>query len=237
MESVTTIVTCMTDAERPFLSESLRSVQAQTVPTKIILCVADDNNWVDTVLSTVQPGIETIRLARQSGPSPIRNHAVSTVQTDLVAFLDSDDVWKPFKLQRQIDSVAARGLDVVGSKYILIREDGTPFFFAFAKDVPMTSSWLGRTEVFRERLFEPIPVGEDVLLWRRLESDFRCEILDDFLIRYRVRELSQSTTAVTKQRKLAYAHRSQIPGVRPLMLGASYAINMGLRVQRRRFRS
>ena len=231
MYSVTTIVTCMTDAERPFLAESLRSVQTQTVSTKLILCVTDHNEWVDEVLSTMRPGIELMRLPL-AWLGLIRNQAVSAVQTDLVAFLDSDDLWEPPKLQRQIDSLVVRGLDVVGSKHILIREDGAPFFFGFAKNIPMPSSWLGRTATFRERPFESVQIREDVLLWERFQSEVRCEILDDFLIRYRVREASLSAMTPTKQRKLAYAHRSRIPGVRPLFLGASYATNIGLRMRR-----
>lgn len=232
MGSVTTIITCMTDAERPFLAESLRSVQDQTVSTEVVLCVAADNEWVDEMLSSLRPGIELMRLPL-AWLGTIRNQAVSAVQTDLVAFLDSDDLWEPHKLGKQIDSLAVRGWDVVGSKHILIREEGTPFFFGFAKNIPMPSSWLGRTATFRERPFEDVQVGEDVLLWERLQSEDRCGILDDFLIRYRVREQSLSSASPTKVRKLAYARRSRILGVRPLLLGASYAANIGLRMRRR----
>ncbi len=231
MDRVTTIVTCMTDAERPFLAEALRSVQAQAVATTIILCVTDDNEWVDDVLSAMRPGIELLRLPL-AWLGVIRNQAVATVQTDFVAFLDSDDLWEPPKLQRQIDSLVAGGLDVIGSKHILIREDGAPFFFGFAKNIPMPSSWLGRTATFRERPFEAVRIREDVLLWERFQSEVRCGILDDFLIRYRVREASLSSMTPTKQRKLAYARRSRIPGVRPVLLGASYATNIGLRMRR-----
>jgi teichuronic acid biosynthesis glycosyltransferase TuaG len=243
MESVTTIVTCMTDAERPFLAGALRSVHGQTASTKVILCISNENDWVNEILSTAQPGIELMRLPVASpsptgpgSPGSIRNQAISAVQTDLVAFLDGDDLWEPTKLKRQIDSLAVRGWDVVGSKHILIREDGTPFFFGFAKNISMTSSWLGRTATFRERPFEHV-AREDVLLWERLESEGRCGILDDFLIRYRVRELSLSSATPTKERKLAYARRSRILGVRPLLLGASYAANVGLQMQRRASRT
>jgi glycosyltransferase involved in cell wall biosynthesis len=231
MYNITTIVTCMTDAEQPFLAESLRSVQGQTVPTKVILCVSDDNRWVDEILSAVEPGIELMRL-KPAWAAAVRNQAISAVKTDLVAFLDSDDVWRPSKLRTQADALRSRKLDVVASKHVLIREDGKPFFFGFAKNLPMTSSWLGKTATFIARPFEVVPVGEDVLLWERLESEVRWGILDDFLIRYRVREHSLSSMTSTKERKLAYAHRSQMLGVRPLLLGASYAANIGLRMRR-----
>jgi len=230
--SVTTIVICMTDAERPFLAEALRSVQGQTVATKVILCVSDENEWVNEVLSAVDPGIELMR-RQLAWIGYIRNQAISVVQTDLVAFLDSDDLWEPAKLENQIDFLPVCGWDVVGSKHILIREDGTPFFFGFAKNIPMTSSWLGRTATFSERPFEHVRIREDVLLWESLVPEGRCGILDDFLIRYRVREHSLSSATATKERKLAYARRSQVLGVRPLLLGASYAANVGLRMQRK----
>src|SRR5208282_5394355 len=151
MDSVTTVVTCMTDAERPFLAQALRSVQGQTAATKVILCISNENDWVNEILSTVQPGIELMRFplaspsrAGPGSPGAIRNQAISAVQTDLVAFLDGDDSWEPTKLSKQTNSLAVRGWDVVGTKHILIREDGTPFFFGFAKNISMTSSWLGK---------------------------------------------------------------------------------------------
>jgi len=232
MHDVTTIITCMTDTERPFLAQSLRSVQGQSVPTKVVLCVSIENDWVDEILSAARPGIELMRL-QPAWAACIRNQAILAVRTDLVAFLDSDDMWEPAKLRTQIDSLRARGLDVVASKHILIREDGKPFFFGFAKSLPMTSSWLGKTAAFIERPFENVQVGEDVLLWERIESEVPCAILDDFLIRYRVRKQSLSSATPTKERKLAYARRSQIVGARPILLGASYAANIGLRMRRR----
>jgi glycosyltransferase involved in cell wall biosynthesis len=228
--AVTAIVTCMSDAERPFVLESLRSVQHQSVQAKVILCVADRNEWIDQLLESVDPKPELMRLPLAFAAA-IRNQAIAAVDTEFVAFLDSDDAWLPSKLSRQLTALTSRALDVIAAKHILIREDGAPFFFGFAKSLPMTSSWLGRTAVFRDHPFDLVPVGEDVLLWERLASEGHCDIMDDFLIRYRVREVSLSSKTATKERKLAYAHRSEIAGMRPLMLGTSYAANLGLRLR------
>jgi hypothetical protein len=230
LPSITAIVTCMTDAERPFLAEALRSVQAQTIPTQVILCVSDVNNWVDEVVCQMQPGIDVLRLPLAS-LACIRNQALATVQTDLVAFLDGDDVWRPDKLRRQVGALMSRELDVVACKHVLIREEGTPYFYGFAMSVPMPSSWLGRTTTFRDRPFEDVRVGEDVLLWRRLTAEVPWGVLNDFLLRYRVREGSLSQMTPSKKRKLAYARRSRLPGMRPVLLGASYSANIGLRIR------
>jgi hypothetical protein len=228
--TITTIVTCMTDAERPFLAEALRSVQSQTIPTRVTLCVSDVNDWVDEVLSGMQPGIDVLRLPLAS-LACIRNRALATVQTDLVAFLDGDDVWRPNKLRRQVAALMSRELDVVACKHVLIREEGTAYFYGFAMSVPMPSSWLGRTAIFRDRPFEDVRVGEDVLLWRRLTAEVRWEVLNGFLLRYRVREGSLSQLTPSKKRKLAYARRSRIPGMRPVLLGASFSANIGLKIR------
>jgi glycosyltransferase involved in cell wall biosynthesis len=228
--TITTVVTCMTDAERPFLAEALRSVQAQTIPTRVTLCVSDLNDWVDEVVSRMQPGIDVLPLPLASLAS-VRNQALATVQTDLVAFLDGDDAWRPDKLQRQVNALVSGELDVVACKHILVREEGTPYFYGFAMSVPMPSSWLGRTTAFRDRPFEDVRVGEDVLLWRRLTAEVRWQVLNDFLLRYRVRESSLSQMTPSKKRKLAYARRSRLPGMRPVLLSASYTANVGLRIR------
>ena len=144
MVKVTTIITCMTDAERDFVSEAIESVLAQTVPTSIILCVCDTNRWIDALLP---PGAADLHVLRMplAPLGTVRNTALAQVQSDAVAFLDGDDAWMPSKVERQVSLLEQHRLDLIGSKHLLIRDDSKPYFFAFAKDIPMPSSWLGRT--------------------------------------------------------------------------------------------
>jgi glycosyltransferase involved in cell wall biosynthesis len=227
---VTAVVTCMTDGERPYLGAAIASVQAQTSPARLLLCVAEGNDWVDQVLDSVRSGVEVIRLPLGTAAAT-RNRAVAAARTELIAFLDGDDVWHPRKLEEQVDALTVRSWEVVASKHILIREDGKPYFFGFAKEIPMTSSWLGRTECFRQRPFPDIAIGEDVQLWKTLVEQVPTGTLDRFLLRYRVRASSLSEQTPSKRRKLAYERRSRIPGGRPLLLAASYAANVGMRAR------
>jgi glycosyltransferase involved in cell wall biosynthesis len=223
----------MTDEERPFLTAALRSVENQAVASRIILCVADDNKWIDGLLGKDGEGIELMRL-RKDWPSVIRNQAIAAVKTQFVAFLDGDDLWESRKLDTQFNTLDALELDVVATQHILIREDGAPYFFGFAHRIPMTSSWLGKTEVFGKHPFEQGAIGQDVGLWEQLlaDAEVRTGIVDAFLIRYRVREVSISSPSFVKRRKLAYAHRSQHLGVQAFLLTASYAANTWFRLGR-----
>jgi glycosyltransferase involved in cell wall biosynthesis len=233
MTGVTTIITCMTEAERPFVADAIRSAQRQTVSTHIILCVAEDNEWIDDILASVEPGVELLRLKR-AWAGVVRNHAIERSRTEFVAFLDGDDLWKPTKIAKQLDFMARHPeLDVVGTKHVLIRAEGTPYFFGFAKELPMVSTWLGRTDFFLKYPFDDsAPIDEDAIFWEVLKEKGHRAIMDEFLIRYRVREISFSSHAPSKQRKVAYAHKSRIFGMRPVLLGASYAVNLGLRVRK-----
>ena len=232
MSSVTAIITCMTDGERAFLPEAIDSVLAQTTGNRVIVCVAESNHWVDDVLHRSTGSIELLRMPL-APIGTVRNAAVARVRTDLVAFLDGDDAWVPQKTDRQVRVLQREGLDVIGSKHVLVRDDGKPYFFAFAKDLPMPSSWLGRTSTFIEHPFTSIPVGEDVQLWDELVRNVTSGIVEAYLLRYRVRRGSLSQGTPSMRRKLKFERRSRYPGMRPALLGGSYAANLGLGLARR----
>jgi glycosyltransferase involved in cell wall biosynthesis len=233
MTGVTTIITCMTEAERPFVADAIRTAQRQTSATHIILCVTDDNEWIDEIVASVEPGVEVLRL-KLAWAGAVRNRAIERARTEFVAFLDGDDLWKPAKIAKQLDFMARHpGLDVIGTKHVLIRAEGTPYFFGFAKELPMVSTWFGRTAFFLENPFDDsAAIDEDAILWDVLKESRRYAIMDDFLISYRVREVSLSSHAPSKHRKIAYARKSRVFGMRPVLLGASYAVNVGLRIRK-----
>jgi glycosyltransferase involved in cell wall biosynthesis len=233
MTGVTTIITCMTEAERPFVADTIRSAQRQTARTHIIVCVAEDNEWIDDILASIEPGVELLHLER-ARLGAVRNRAIERARTEFVAFLDGDDLWKPAKIAKQLDLMARHPeLDVIGTKHVLIRDEGTPYFFGFAKELPMPSTWLGRTDFFLKYPFDDsVTIGEDAIFWEVLKEKGHRAIMDEFLISYRVREVSLSSHASSKRRKLAYARRSRVFGMRPVLLGASYAVNLGLRVRK-----
>lgn len=227
MPRIATVITCMTDAERPFLAEAIRSVQNQTVPSSVALCVTESNDWVDEVLAAVAPGIEVLRLPL-APLGHVRNTAIAKLDCDFVAFLDGDDAWVPPKLERQFAVMSERGLDAVGTKHKLVRSDGKAFFYAFALDYPMPSSWLARVQCLRDRPFPAVRVAEDIPIWDRLRAEARVGVLDEFLLRYRVRTGSLSQGTPSMRRKRAYERRSHIPGMRHALLLGSYVANLGL---------
>ena len=81
--------------------EAVESVFAQTF-TDFELIVVDDGSTDDTASLLARFG-SSLRLFRQEhlGVSAARNRGIAEARSQLIAFLDSDDLWLPEKLAVQ----------------------------------------------------------------------------------------------------------------------------------------
>lgn len=221
---VTAIVTCMTDAERPFIREALLSVSDQTLPCETIIVVLDSNTWIDSIVADF-PDVRVIR--RPPGwEGAARHTGIDVARTEFVAFLDGDDVWLPPKTKKQLTLLRKNGGEFAGVDHILITEEGKPFAFGRACYEAMPSSWMVRRSTMLRYPFDPnVPMGADWKWWESTWSSVRKARLPEPLIKYRVRRQSLSTPIPSKRIKVALANISKAPMARPLLLAATYALN------------
>ncbi len=91
------------------LLDAIDSVREQTYE-RFELVIVDDGSTDDTMARVAAIGDPRIRYVRQrhAGVATARNHGVSLASRPVVAFLDSDDVWKPEKLEAEIEVLARR---------------------------------------------------------------------------------------------------------------------------------
>ena len=84
------------------LCETIHNVFQQTY-SNFELIVVDDGSTDDTQTKLRHFG-DRIRVVKQknSGPAAARNHGVRVARGEIIAFQDSDDLWKPTKLVRQV---------------------------------------------------------------------------------------------------------------------------------------
>jgi glycosyltransferase involved in cell wall biosynthesis len=224
LPDVTAIVTCMTDAERPFLKEALQSIQNQTVLCETIVVVLESNPWIDEVVQAF-PGISVVR--RPPGwPGAARNSGVEAATTEFVAFLDGDDVWLPTKTERQVTFLKSGHRDFVAVDHLLMTEEGKVFAYALARHIPMPSTWMIRRETMSCHPFDPdLGEAEDGAWWLSTWNSVRKYRLPEPLIRYRVRGRSLSTSTPSKRRKLAIARLSTLPVTRWLLLATTFMLH------------
>jgi glycosyltransferase involved in cell wall biosynthesis len=84
------------------IERALLSVLAQTRPADEII-VVDDGSSDDTLTVLEQYRSQIVlRSQPNAGASAARNHAARIATGDVIAFLDSDDVWHPRKIEIQL---------------------------------------------------------------------------------------------------------------------------------------
>ena len=87
-----------------FIAESIQSVIDQTYKNWELLIVDDcsTDNTDQVVASFNDDRIRYLKNKKNSGAALTRNKAIREARGEWIAFLDSDDLWFPKKLERQI---------------------------------------------------------------------------------------------------------------------------------------
>jgi glycosyltransferase involved in cell wall biosynthesis len=191
-----------------FLPATVESVFAQTVQ-EWELIVADDGSDQDVLdyLTTLQSDerVRILRLRHSGNPGKSRNAGIAVARAALVAFHDSDDLWQPHKLERQIARLRAEpecGWNYTG--FIIVDAEGVPLPSErnrpwtphrgqiFKETVRGTASIrtpavVASTNLVREvgGFDEAMDCAEDYDLWIRLALRSPASVIDEPLVRVR----------------------------------------------------
>ncbi len=93
----------------PLIARAIDSVLAQSRPPDEIVVV--DDGSVDDTAERIAPYLDRVRYVRQenAGSSAARNRGVEEAVHPWIAFLDSDDHWRPDHLRRMVNAIEATG--------------------------------------------------------------------------------------------------------------------------------
>jgi len=164
--------------------EAVRSVEQQTFADRELIVVddgSDDGTW-DWLQS--RGDLRALRSAERRGPSAARNRGVEAATGEYVAFLDSDDLCLPRRLERQVQVLEADPTLVLCHSNEIWLRDGRELRqlakhekrggWIFEHCLPMCrispSAALVRRRVLLEQggFDEELEVAEDYELWLRL---------------------------------------------------------------------
>jgi len=93
------------------IADTIRSCLEQSYASFEVVLVDDcSTDDLTSALETfaAEPRVRLVRHERNRGVSAARNSGVQAAKGGLVAFLDSDDSWRPTKLEQQIAHIASR---------------------------------------------------------------------------------------------------------------------------------
>lgn len=218
-EALVSIVMPAYNCEK-YVIEAIDSVLAQTYSNWELL-VIDDGSKDNTLRIINEFGNKDSRIKalpndKNMGVSATRNRGIDLASGDWIAFLDSDDMWEPSKLEKQFKAAQESSAEFLftGSSYV--NEESKPFKGIFEvpekvsfkmlrnQNVISCSSVLIKKKFFENIKMEKDEMHEDYAAWLRiLKIGVTAYGVNEPLLIYRISRNSKSGSKV-KTIKMTY---------------------------------
>lgn len=205
------------------ISRAIDSVLNQTY-SNIEIIVVDDcstDNTAEIVAAYTDPRVRYLRNSTNSRACISRNKGIAAAKGDCIALHDSDDAWRPEKLQKQLEALNTTHSDVVSCR---IERHGYPKkynrFWPVGKVLPgiktqsdlvwsslvSTQTILAKRKVFNDFLFDPaLPRLQDYDWVIRASKKYQFVLLDDVLVDVYLQDDSITNSGANKLLE-AYDH-------------------------------
>lgn len=141
-----------------FLRAALESVFAQTYHAFEVIVVDDGSVDDSGVIARSFPEVHYIHQTNQ-GVAAARNHGLEVARGEFFAFLDQDDLWKPEKLEVQMDHLLSHpdlGYTLTQQQYFLDPGATLPSWFRKELFSTVHTGWVLGTLVVRRTAFEQV---------------------------------------------------------------------------------
>ena len=206
----------------PYIADAINSVLSQTYQNWELIIV--DDSSTDNTDDIVKPflldrRIRYIKNERNKGAALTRNRALREAQGAWIAFLDSDDLWMPEKLEKQITFMNQGGSVLSYTEYEKIDEEDNPLnIYVSGPEVVdkrrmYNYDYIGQlTMMYSARHFGLIQIKDikknndyaiRLHLYRK-DSNAKAHLLRENLAKYRVRKQSISHDKLSKKLRSHY---------------------------------
>lgn len=213
-----------------FIEEAIASVRSQTIKNWELIVVddfsGDDTRKIVAQLAEIDERIHLVCNGKNMGVARTRNRGLDICSGKYIAFLDSDDYWKPQMLEKMIACAVETVADIIYCSYELVDECGrricndfivptaTTFEESIVRSVITCSTVLITSELAKTIRFPTNMYHEDIALWFSLLRDGRtARGVSEVLASYRQRTNSRSAGKLSsaKQRWKIYRTYLQMP--------------------------
>lgn len=198
-----------------FIGESIQSVINQTYTAWELLIVDDcsTDNTDEVVASFKDDRIKYFHNEKNSGAALTRNKAMREAQGEWIAFLDSDDLWTPDKLKKQVAFMEKNKYVFSYHEYVKIDEDSKPLniYVSGPKVVtrrkmynygyPGCLTFMYSAKAMGLIQIKDIKKNNDYAILLQLCKKADCYLLRENLAQYRIRKKSISHDRLWKKLK------------------------------------
>lgn len=170
-------------------------------------CSSDTTVRIIAEIAAEDPRIKYFSLQKNSGTGIARNVAIAKASGSYIAFLDSDDLWKPLKLEKQLQFMQTHKQPFTFSFYDCINEDGQSLYKTIK--APLNLSYLqlffcnyvgNLTGIYEVAYFGKIEISalrkrQDWMMWLTILKNIKsAKPVPESLAFYRIRENSISAS-------------------------------------------
>ena len=201
-----------------FIQETINSVINQTYSNWELIIVDDcsTDNTDEIVKNINDSRIVYLKNGKNNGAAVGRNKALKEAKGRWIAFLDSDDLWVPQKLEKQIKFMKENNYYFSYTNYIEIDENSNPNGRKVTGPKKITKTgmfnycWPGCLTVMYDASkvgliqIEDIKKNNDYAMWLKVCKKADCYLLDEELAMYRRRSGSISNHSYTALIKWHY---------------------------------
>ena len=204
---ISVILPTFNGASRGYLRETIESVLNQSFQNNELIII--DDGSTDSTKDMCKQYLRDPRVVYfyqpNGGPANARNAGIKASSGEFVCFLDDDDIWKPNKLQRQVDFIRDRlnDVDKWGMVFTWVElidaqgniigyrghhEEGSIYKILFYEyTIDATSSVLIKREVFNKvGLFdESFRNCQDWDMWLRIAKEYLIFPIKEYLVQHR----------------------------------------------------
>ena len=203
-----------------FVEESILSILAQTYTNWELLfqddCSTDETRGIVLEYASRDARIKYECNSENSGAAITRNNAIKRAKGRWIAFLDSDDLWLPNKLEKQVRFMQENNYVFSYTEYQEINEQSEFLGVNVSGPKKITKlgmyayCWPGCLTVMYDAnivgLLEIVDIkkNNDYAMWLQIITKVDCYLLPEVLAQYRKREGSISSHSYLKLVKWHY---------------------------------
>ena len=223
------------------IGASIESVLCQEVPLELIVVNDRSPDDLDAAMAPYLTDERVVYVTNEQnmGAAMSRNRAMEMARGKYIAFLDSDDIWLPGKLKKQLDILEESGSVLCCTARALMTPEGVddgrvlPVAEVITyKDLLRHNSIACSSVVIRTEAAREFPMGhedshEDYIMWLQVLRKYGdARGINEPLLRYRLSNTGKSGSKLHSAKMTFMVYRYMGFGLpKSLLCFASYAIN------------
>jgi teichuronic acid biosynthesis glycosyltransferase TuaG len=199
--------------KKKFFKKTLQSVVKQTYKNLEIIIIYDDLDQEELFfikeLISFDSRIKLLINKKNLGAGISRNKGIKFSKGEFIAFIDADDIWKPNKIEKQLQFMIKNKLSITHTNYRIVDKNGKNKNIRYAKNFDNINSLLKSCDIglstvmikkslLLKNKFQKIKTKEDFVLWLQIIKSSKIIGLNYTLSSWRKSKRSLSSSIVQK---------------------------------------